>query len=152
MRIGNRIVRPRFFPHRKRRKIRDDERGAVALETAITLPAMILVSLGMANLALAAYCAVTAANAANYGARVGSVAQQNPAGRAIAAAQAHAAQTGIGDYSVSAYGGGRRGSQIVVEVHWEVDNWFQGILSFMGGSSPGTFMGDARSTFRQEGW
>jgi Flp pilus assembly protein TadG len=148
MRIGHRIVRFRLFP----KKIRECERGAVALETAITLPAMILVSLGAANLALAAYCAVAATNAANYGARVGSVSQQNAAGRAIAAAQAHASQTGIGDYSVTAYGGGRRGSQIVVEVHWEFENWFQGILSFMGGSSPGTFTGNTRSTFRQEGW
>ena len=113
---------------------------------------MILVSLGMANLALASYCGVAATNAANYGARVGSVSQENPAGRAIAAAQTHAAQTGVGEYTASAYGGGKRGSQIVVEVHWQFDNWFQGILAFVGGSSPGTFQGDARSTFRQEGW
>lgn len=151
MRIGYHFVS--LVSRLKRTRLaQNSERGQAALETAIVMPAMILLSLGMANLALAAYCATAATNAANYGARVGSVSQQNPAGRAIAAAEAHAAQTGIGDYSVSAYGGGRRGSQIVVEVHWEFDNWFRGILAFVGGSSPGTLMGDARSTFRQEGW
>jgi Flp pilus assembly protein TadG len=128
------------------------QRGAAALETAIVLPIMILVSLGGANMTLAGYAAVAATNAANYGARVGSVSQQNPAGRAISAAEAHATQTGIGEYTVTAYGGGRRGTQIVVEVHWEFPNWFRGILAFVGGSSPSQFEGNARSTFRQEGW
>ena len=128
------------------------QRGAAALESAIVLPVMVLVSLGGVNMTLAGYAAVAATNAANYGARVGSVSQQNPAGRAIAAAENHASQTGIGEYSVSAYGGGRRGSQIVVEVHWEFPNWFRGILAFVGGSSPAQFEGNARSTFRQEGW
>jgi Flp pilus assembly protein TadG len=151
MRIGRHFV-SLVSRLRRSKLVQKKQRGAAALETAIVMPAMILVSLGMANLALAAYCATAATNAANYGARVGSVSQQNPAGRAIYAAEGHASQTGIGDYSVSAYGGGRRGSQIVVEVHWEFENWFRGILAFMGGSSPGTFEGDARSTFRQEGW
>jgi Flp pilus assembly protein TadG len=128
------------------------QRGAAALESAIILPIMVLVSLGGVNMTLVGYCGVAATNAANYGARVGSVSQQNPAGRAIGAAEAHATQTGIGEYSVSAYGGGRRGSQIVVEVHWEFPNWFQGIMAFVGGSSPSQFQGNARSTFRQEGW
>jgi Flp pilus assembly protein TadG len=131
---------------------RESQRGTAALEMAIAIPMVLLLSLGMANLALTAYCSVAAANAANYGARVGSVSQQNPAGRAIAAAEGHANQTGIGEYTVSAYGGGRRGSQIVVEVHWEFDNWFGGLMSFFGGSLPGQFQGNARSTFRQEGW
>lgn len=151
MRFGKYVVK--LFPKRQAAPGRHgSDRGAVALETAITIPVVALLSIGMVNLAMAAYCAVAATNAANYGARVGSVSQENPAGRAIAAAQSHATQTGIGEYSVSAYGGGRRGSQIVVEVHWEIDNYFQGILAFVGGSSPGTFQGNARSTFRQEGW
>ena len=138
---------------KKSKLLEKKQRGAAALESAIILPIMVLVSLGGVNMTMAGYAAVAATNAANYGARVGSVSQQNPAGRAIAAAEAHATQTGAGEYTVSAYGGGRRGSQIVVEVHWVFPNWFRGIMAFVGGgSSPAEFSGDARSTFRQEGW
>ena len=151
------MLRELFFDLAKRVKqakvFEKKHRGAAALEAAIVLPVMILVSLGGVNMTLAGYAAVAATNAANYGARVGSVSQQNAAGRAITAAEGHASQTGIGEYTVSAYGGGRRGSQIVVEVHWEFPNWFRGIMAFVGGGgTPAKFQGDARSTFRQEGW
>ncbi|MDK2981350.1 MAG: hypothetical protein PWQ55_1697, partial [Chloroflexota bacterium] len=56
-------------------------------EAAITLPVVLLLTFAMVNLAMAWYAAVAASNAANYGARVGSVSQTSPTVNAVAAAQ-----------------------------------------------------------------
>ena len=57
------------------------------VEGALTFPLMALVTLALVNLALAGFSATTANHAAGYGARAGSVAQVDPAGRALEAAQ-----------------------------------------------------------------
>lgn len=128
------------------------ERGSGMAEAALTLPVVLLVAFMMINLAMAGYASVAASNAANYGARVGSVAQSGAAGRAASAAQASVNQAGVGTYTISAGGGGRPGAQIVVNVTWSVPNYFASMAAFFGYSFDSEIKGTTRSTFRQEGW
>ena len=121
-------------------------------EAAITLPAIVLLTFAMVNLSMAWYAAVAASNAANFGARMGSVAQSDPQGHAVAAAQTRLASTSIGTYSIAATGGGTRGSQIVVSIDWTVPNYITGLMTLLGGGGPASFSGTVISTFRQEGW
>ena len=62
-----------------------DRRGEMD-EAAIVFPVMLLLAIGLVNMALLGVAAVNAGNAANYGARMGAVAQANPAGNAYASA------------------------------------------------------------------
>lgn len=128
------------------------KRGTSMVEAAITLPVVVLLTFALVNMAMAGYAAVAASNAANYGARVGSVSQTNQINRAVAAAQEKIDQTGIGDYLIYATGGGSRGAQIVVTVQWTVPNYIGGLMSLMGTAEFSTISGTAESTFRQEGW
>ncbi len=57
----------------------------------------------------------------------------------------------IGDYAVSASGGGQPGALLAVSVEWSVPNYFQGLLGFFG-ASVDDFSGSAVAYFRQEGW
>jgi Flp pilus assembly protein TadG len=121
-------------------------------ETAVVLPVVLVLTFALVNFAIAGYASVAAANAANYGARAGSVAQKGAAGVAASAANAALAKTMIGEYSVAAYGGGRPGAQVVVVVNWRAPNFIGSMLSLLGGGGNVEFKGQARSTFRQEGW
>jgi len=113
-------------------------------ETAVVLPVVLVLTFALVNFAIAGYASTAAANAANYGARVGSV--------AAAAANASLSKIGIGEYSVSASGGGGRGAQVLVNVNWSVPNYIGSLLSLLGGGSSVEFKGSVQSTFRQEGW
>ncbi|MEM2265377.1 MAG: TadE/TadG family type IV pilus assembly protein [Candidatus Hadarchaeales archaeon] len=128
-----------------------EERGEIA-EAAVTIPLVLLLALGLVNLAMAGYAAAAAENAAQYGARMGSVAQANAAGVAAWAAASRCSQTRIGTCSAFAYGGGQRGSTIVVLVQWSVPNFYGGIARFFGIPVGDSFRGVATATFRQEGW
>jgi Flp pilus assembly protein TadG len=128
------------------------ERGNAMAETAVVLPVVLVLTFALINFAIAGYASVAAANAANYGARAGSVAQNGAAGVAASAANAALAKTMIGEYSVAAYGGGRPGAQVVVVVNWRAPNFIGSMLSLLGGGGNVEFKGQARSTFRQEGW
>lgn len=121
-------------------------------EAAITLPVVLLVAFAMINLALAGFASVNAANAANFGARAGSVAQVNPAGVACGAAERAISNARIGEYQVAASGGGAPGAQIIVAVSWRVPNYFAGLAAFFGAGSSSDFNGIVHSSFRQEGW
>ncbi len=122
-------------------------------EAALTFPVVLLLTLALINFALVGFASVVASNAANYGARAGSVAQNGAAGAAATAANQALGDMMIGTYSVAASGGGAPGSQVVVQVSWTIPNWFGPILSFVGGGGmPSEFTGTARSTFRKEGW
>jgi len=133
------------------RRLRRWMRGQAMAETAITVPAVMLLAVFVVNGAMAGFAAVNAANAANYGARVGSVTQQGAVGAAVAAAYQSVANAPLGEYEVSAYGGGPPGSQVVVVVRWKVPNLLAPVLSFFGGGNL-EFSGQATATFRQEGW
>lgn len=121
-------------------------------EAAITLPVIMLLTFAMVNLAMAWYAAVAASNAANYGARVGSVSQTNPTGKAVTAAQGRLDIISIGTYAIRANGGGYRGAQVNVVVDWAVPNYIGSLITYIGGGDQMNFAGTALSTFRQEGW
>jgi hypothetical protein len=120
------------------------------VEGALTLPLMALVALALVNLALAGYAAATANHAAGYAARAGSVAQSDPAGVALAAAQQVLAN-GVGYYSVRVAADTYPGGQVRVEVDWAVPNFYGSLMPFFGAAS-GPLQGTAVSVFRKEGW
>ena len=128
-------------------------RGDEFAETAITMPLILLATIALMNLTMAGFASVNANNAANYGARIGSVYQQNIGAAAYNAALQSVSYAKVGDYIVSVTGGGFPGAQINVTVSWDVPNLMGGLLSFVGGESfGGDLRGTAVSTFRQEGW
>lgn len=121
------------------------------VEGALTFPLMALVTLAFVNLALAGYASVTANNAVNYGARMGSVDQVNPADAALTAAQ-RVVQTGVGTYAVQVeQADGFSGGRVAVRVRWEVPNFFAGLMPLFGAQA-GPLQGEAYSVFRKEGW
>lgn len=121
-------------------------------ETAIIIPVVMLVTIGLVNLSIAGFASNNANNAANYGARAGSVAQQNPAGAAYGAAIRSLSNANVGEYEVGVSGGGFPGAQINVNIGWSVPNYIAGLMSFVGGGGEIDFAGSASATFRQEGW
>ena len=133
------------------RKLLHDLRGELD-EAALVLPVLVLVSLGVVNLAIFGFAAVNAGNAANYGARMGSVAQTNPTGVAAASASQMLAAVPVGTYAVSVTGSGQPGDLMVVQVSYSVPNYFGGLAGFFGVGTPGNFTSTASSYFRQEGW
>ncbi len=120
------------------------------VEGALTFPLMALVTLALVNLALAGFASTTANYAAGYGARAGSVAQADPAGRALEAAQ-HALQSGVGEYQVNVAADTYPGGIVRVEVAWEVPNVYGSLMPLFGGENR-PLQGAAVSAFRKEGW
>ena len=133
------------------RRLLADRRGEMD-EAAIVFPVLLLLAVGLINLALLGVAAVNAGNAANYGARMGAVAQSNPAGVASASASQAIRAAPVGSYTVAVSGGGAPGSAVTVQVGYQVPNFFAGIARFFGASLPAQFSGSAASYFRQEGW
>jgi hypothetical protein len=128
-------------------------RGDEFAETAIAMPVIVLVTIALMNLSLAGFAAVNANNAANYGARIGSVTQQGAGGAAYHAALASIANAPVGEYAVNVSGGGFPGAQISVQVDWQVPNYMGGLLAFVGGRGlAGDIQGSSMAVFRQEGW
>jgi len=132
------------------RRFARDARGEMA-EAAITLPIVMLAVLALVNLTIAGFASVNAANAANYGARVGSVNRSAPADVAVAAAQRMIANAPIGEYRVAASGGGPPGSLLAVTVQWQVPSYLGGLAALFG-ADVRDFHGTAVAYFRQEGW
>ncbi len=122
-------------------------------EAAFVLPVLLLVALGLVNLALLGFAAINANNAANYGARMGSVAQQNPTGVAQAAAQEKLAAVRVGSYQVSVNGSSTPGGLLTVTVRYTVPSYFGAAAGWFGVASvPREFSGTAQAHFRKEGW
>jgi hypothetical protein len=121
-------------------------------EAALVLPVLLLISLGLVNLGILGFTAVNAGNAANFGARMGSVAQSDPAGVAVSSAYQMLSAAPVGTYSVSVSGGGLPGDLLVVQVSYSVPNYFGGLAGLFGVNTPGNFSSTASSYFRQEGW
>jgi hypothetical protein len=101
------------------------------VEGALTFPLMALVTLALVNLALAGFASTTANHAAGYGARAGSVAQVDPAGRALEAAQ-QALRSGVGDYAVRVTADTYPGGVVRVEVDWSVPNLYGSLMPLFG--------------------
>ena len=128
-----------------------DRRGDFA-QFAFVAPVLILVSIGLVNLAMFGIAGVNASNAANYGARIGSVSQRHQIQRAKAAALSKLETMPFGDYSVSVVGGAVRGSLISVRVTYTVDNYFAGLGSLFGTDVNPKLTKTVVAYFRQEGW
>lgn len=128
------------------------DRRAEMDEAALVLPVLLLVTFGLINFGMLGYASVSASNAANYGARMGSVAQSNPPGVALASANQMLSGTAVGSYAVGVSGGGSPGSLIQVSVKYRVPNYFAGLTQLFGVQTPATFSGSALADFRQEGW
>jgi hypothetical protein len=128
------------------------DRRAELDEAALVLPVLLLISLGLVNLAILGFAAVNAGNAANYGARMGSVAQSNPSGVAAASAYQMLSAAPVGDYAVSVSGSGLPGDLLIVQVSYSVPNYFAGLAGFFGVDTSQEFSNTATSYFRQEGW
>ncbi|MGC8945996.1 MAG: TadE/TadG family type IV pilus assembly protein [Anaerolineae bacterium] len=125
-----------------------DERGEIT-EFALVAPLILLVLIGLVNFALAGYASAVAQQAAAFGARRGSVAQQNAGAVAVAEAQAMLQQIRVGSYQVRLLApGGTPGSVLVVEVRWRVPNFFKRFPGLITAD----FEGRAVAFFRQEGW
>ncbi len=128
------------------------DRRAELDEAAVVLPVLLLITFGLINLAMVGYAGMAANNAANYGARVASVAQANQAAMAQSAANSMLDGVTVGTYSVAVLGGGAPGDILRVQVQYNVPNLFSGFASLFGVETPEDFTGAARSDFRQEGW
>lgn len=133
------------------RRLALSRRGDEFAEAAIVLPLILLLTIALMNLTMAGFASVNANNAANYGARVGSVTQKAPGRAAQRAAQESISHAPIGKYKVNVSGGGGPGAQIAVQVNWSVPNLLNGLLKFFGGEGV-SLKGSSTATFRQEGW
>jgi len=133
------------------RKILKDTRAEIE-EAVFVLPVLLLVTFGLINLAMVGFAGLSAANAANYGARMASVAQANQAGIAVGSASNMLDAAPVGTYAVSVSGSGAPGSLVSVQVQYTVPNYFAGLTGLFGVSTPATWTGTVRSDFRQEGW
>ena len=129
-----------------------DERADEFAETAIVLPVVMLATMGLLDLTMAGFASVNANNAANYGARIGSVTQRGAGSAAYAGAFSAISNAEVGEYDVGVAGGGHPGALITVRVGWEVPNHFAAITTLWGGSGDVRLAGEALSSFRQEGW
>ena len=128
------------------------DRCAELDEAAMVLPVLLLISLALVNLALLGFAAVNAGNAANFGARMGSVAQSDSSGVAVSSAYQMLTAVPVGTYTVSVTGSGLPGDMMIVQVSYTVPNYFGGLAGFFGVSTPADFTNIATSYFRQEGW
>ena len=128
------------------------EQRAEMDEAVFVYPLLLVLAFGLVNLSLLGFASMNAANAANLGARMGSVSQGNAAGVAHQHASAMLTSVPVGSYTVSVQGSGTPGQLIQVQVGYAVPNYFAGPASFFGVTMPATFEGATISLFRQEGW
>ena len=122
-------------------------------EAAIAMPIVVLVLLFAINASTAGYCAMSAANAANYGARVGAVARSQPENWARNAAwaalrQSHAPGVFAVDVRVEDYPSG----VVIVSVAWAYPSIMEGLCSMFSDDCPKRFYGTVSSTWKKEGW
>jgi Flp pilus assembly protein TadG len=131
-----------------------DQSGMELLEAAITTPIAVLVMLAIVNLGMVVYAQQAVQAAARHGARMGSVAQQCPACYASSAARSAVSEAGIvQNASVSVLApGGAAGSVLKIQVSGTVPNFLAPLTGLFPGLPGDTFIVQADSTFRQEGW
>ena len=128
------------------------ERGQSLIEAALGLPLLLLVLMGIVNVALYSAAGMNASNAAHYGARRASVAQTNVQAKALNYTEAKLAEVPIGTYEVTVSGGGVRGALIEIEVRYAIPNYLHGLLSLFNPAAHDMWIGSTVSYFRQEGW
>ena len=123
--------------------------GNVA-EEALLLPLVLLIVFGLLGLSLAGITYASASAAADYGARVAAVSQDDPVGRGIDAATNMLASA-PGTYHVTITADTTPGGVVTVRVEWEAPNPVAGFLRLMGMSDP-VLRGAAVASRYKEGW
>ena len=130
------------------------QRGSEFVEAAVTIPIVVLVMLAIVQFGLVVYASQMASEAARHGVRWGAVAQANQAG--IAASQAAGfASTAlpVGNPQVSVLApGGVLGSNIKLQVSYDVPNFLGGLAGLFPGLPSGPFHVTGEASMRQEGW
>jgi hypothetical protein len=122
-------------------------------EAAIAMPIVVLVLLFAINASTAGYCAMSAANAANYGARIGSVSQKNPEQWARNAAWSSIRQSNApGVFAVDAKVEEFPGGVVIVSVSWAYPSIMEGLCSLFSNDCPDRFYGTVTSSWKKEGW
>jgi hypothetical protein len=123
-------------------------------EAAITMPVVLLVLMLGINLTLVGHTALVAANAANYGARVGAVSRENPKTWAEAAARSVLPRTSYAGQFDPPYArvDPNVGGVVVVSVHWTYPSVLSSLCAFFGGYCPAKFEGTEISAWKKEGW
>ncbi len=126
------------------------KRGSAMVESAIVIPILLIITMATIQFGLVMYAGQMAEEAARYGARVGAVSQQNPGGRAAAAAGSFAQSAfSLGGPSVEILApGGVAGSTLKVRVSYQIPNMMGGLVPGL----PGRFTAHGEATTRQEGW
>jgi hypothetical protein len=96
---------------------------------------------------------MAARNAADYAARVGGVARDNPYRWAEQSVQASLRQAGAqGNYAYFIQADEDRGGLITVIVYWEYPTLFSGLCDLFGGGCPKNFSGSETAVWKREGW
>lgn len=131
-----------------------DRRASEILEFAVTAPLILTLLLGLFQVGMIAYASQMAKEAARHGARTGSVAQDNPAGRAYVAALNHAQSSfPLGAPRVLILApGGVVGTELRIRVIFTVPNLFARLGGLVPGLPSGPFEVFGEATARQEGW
>lgn len=131
-----------------------DTRAGNLAEAAISIPAVLLILVLALNVSRAGFTALAAQNAANYGARVASVAGINAKAYGEAAAKASLEQSGAaGDFTINAMiSGTGPGSVVGVTVGWSTQTILAGICPAFGEGCPAVIRGEASAVWRREGW
>lgn len=129
------------------------QRQGDMVEAALTMPLMVLLALVLVNFALVGQARNAAQNAANFGARMGSIAftdaDRHARENAEAALQHCLCTARVTDVQAQDTPGG----EVIVEVEWEVENYFHSLFQYLGGNSlPVRFTGTATASYRKEGW
>ena len=134
--------------------MRQAERGSGLIELALTLPVVLLVAVVIIQFGVIAFAGAAAEAAARQGARVGSVAQVNPAGYAVAEAQRVAFTSfSAGQPQVVALApGGVVGSELTIRVTYQVPNFISFLAGMFSGLPAGPIPVSGQATFRREGW
>jgi hypothetical protein len=122
-------------------------------EAAITMPVVLLVLMFAINGSLAAYTGVAAANAVNYGARVGAVTREQPDQWTKAAVEKAWNQSGAGgSFSFSVLVSDKPDGAVLVTGTWSYPSILSGLCAFFGGSCPTHFSGTVSAMYRKEGY
>jgi hypothetical protein len=123
------------------------------IEAAATLPVMLLILIALVNLGFAVYARQAVQNAAAYGARMGSVAQDCRSCAAYAAASSAVAGSLVQHPSVQVLApGGAVGGVLRLRVTGEVPNLLGPLMALNGGGFSQPLQVAAEATFRAEGW
>lgn len=130
-----------------------DLSGSNMAEAAVAMPVVLLVLLFGINASLAAYTGVAAANAVNYGARMGAITREQPEMWAMAAVEKAWSQSGAGgSFSYSVLVSDRPNGVVLVTGSWSYPTIFSGLCSLFGDSCPANIQGTVSAMYRKEGY